>query len=195
MGNLLISSTRPSVINYNGNDVKKVIYNGVVVWAKTQAASFTPNKGNLSLQSNWSYTYSSVSGTTYTYKKNSGPSSASDTVTFDLSAIPAGATITSAVLTWTYGNSLSGTSGISVGSTGGDYATVGIQDSGYTVNLNSSGTDFKAYITPGVDNIFKFYYYPSAIKSTVTTQVQTTGIYCSSTLNVSNIALSITYQI
>jgi hypothetical protein len=171
MGNLLISSTRPSVISYNGNDVKKVIYNGVVVWAKAQTATPTPDKASLSLYSGWSYTYASVSGNTYTYRKNSGPSSASDAITFDLSSIPSGATISSAILSWTYGNSLSGTSGISVGPTGGDYATVGIADSGHTVNLNSSGSDFKDYITPGAINKFNFYYYPSGVRSTVTTNV------------------------
>ena len=155
--------------------------------------NFSPDKTSLRLQSNWSYTYASVSGNTYTYRKNSGPSSASNSVSFDLSAIPTNAVITSAKLTWTYSNSLN-TGGLSVGPTGGDYARVGIADSGYTVNLNSSGSDFKNYITLGATNKFNFSYYPSSVKSTVTTNVQASNISCSSTLTISNIALSVTYE-
>lgn len=100
MGNLLINSTRPSVINYNGNDVKKVVYNGVVVWEKIPPEGVKITSESFSLATDWrcsvAYYYNSTgSYNSHTQKSQGDPPAVTHTVNFPVN-IPAGATIRSA---------------------------------------------------------------------------------------------------
>ena len=155
----------------------------------------TPSKTSVSLTSNWTYTYDSVNSSgNYVYKKSSGPNATSTTVTFDLSSIPSDAIIKSAILTWTYSVSDSGTSGLNVGSTGAAYCDISItSDEDFFVKASAKTGDFSSYITPEATNTFKFYYKPS-INSTVTTGSQVSQISCSSKFTCKNIALEVVYE-
>lgn len=154
-----------------------------------------PSDSSVQLTSSWTYAYSSTgSSNNYIYTLSSGPNATSLQRTFDLSSIPSNAIIKSAILTWTYSKSDTGTSGIIAGSTGADYCDISITSNDeFFVKASAKTGDFSSYVVPGVVNTFQFYYKPSA-NSTVTTQVQANQIKCTSVFTCSNIALEVVYE-
>lgn len=154
-----------------------------------------PNNSSVQLTSSWTYTYASMNGSGgYVYGLSTGPNATSLKRTFDLSSIPSDAIIKSAILTWTYSKSDSGTSGVFAGSTGANYCDISItSNDDFSVKASKKTGDFSSYVVPGAVNTFAFYYKPSA-NSTLTTSVQASQIKCTSVLTCSNIALEVVYE-
>lgn len=158
--------------------------------------TISPDQASIAAQYNWVVRYEYQSQGVYTYVRSSYYGTPAE-VNFDLSNIPANATITSAVLTWNYevvigANPLGFLTGVHTAT-----VSAGSDENGTKISIGAEDEsgEFAGAILPNQTNTFTLTYTPGLRTSLSSTTNHGTGSFTGASQYVlSNMVLTVTYD-